>query len=1587
VIDGTAPPDAETSSILDSHLYWVIEGPVRILLIQANGVTGSGKTFTVQHVVRRVLRHLEEERDRLISSGQHASVYTYCLEFRATVKRKTHGEYTCGKMQCYRLDADTKAERDKVLEPMLTRPPSFGSTVSVTPREMGTAQGAYEAYMALPRITLATKGNPTSSRSHAAICATLTVGEGKARREVASVMLVDMAGSEPFDYDADPKLRAQGKAINSDQTAFKSHMTDLLRENKAGRNALRGSELLKVISPYFSGDPRHPEARVVLIGCVYGHPDQYNNAKNTLEFISRSRGINPQTVSKATAITQRISRDAHRPYYGSPTLNKLRAKMAQRTERATRRLQQAEREGEREMELEEFDTETDTISISVDREALQNIEREITELAVQVQILSQTRTEMQSESADKDSRIVDLKAQLEEQRQSIEEYRDKEDRDRQALDAANTLALEARAEAAKWRERLDTTRDKLDRATDRAMEAEDRAAEYTATISCLQQSLREAERERERERETALREAERERETAVRETERERETALREAERERETAVQLREEMEARLQEHKARIEHLQSQQTSSDTAMAEAREAAQARALEYAETIAVAETQADHARVRYAELEAVLRGEREQLAEVRAAAEARAEADARALAEAKCAAETQAEDASVRYAELEAVLTEEREQRERERDSVLTGERELLAEVRTAAETQAEQASERYSQLEALLAEATAAAERQEEQASARYAELEAVLAEKREQLQRSETAREREREQLQVVRSEKSQLESQCKELGVLVDSLRSEAEREREIQQMEEENTGLKQQLAESQSLLAELQSSLTLSKEVALAESRSKVSQLQASITLSKEAADQALAEAEAMVERERSQAQAMVESATKSHTSTTALLEERYQRELEVAIEARDEKIAVQMQLEAQVAALEEANATLRTSLSEVREEMERERDERETERAEREREGSVLHRVLQLQEETASEMSTLQTHLSDANEERDNALASAFVLQDRLDSAAADVVRVRDTLESEAAEREREWILERDELELRLVQQTSLVSTLQTEREKEVAISAERVREAQRLETEREALSETVVAELEKEREKTQVLKTKLSERDSQLERVRERLGERATEAEESNSLVELLQREVAALTRERDKLRYGAAVTDAAEVERERETVTAEAAPATPDPWCGVGVTPEVRGRDTTLSTSLGSASPLVPSLEDPQAGVTGAEEVLATESDTGVDGDCSQEGEGEDGIESAEVGTVLEPLHIEREREGEGEGEGDQTDTDTTSASTAETEDAVESERASMVTDASGGEREWVDWEPLDSQFWDTPRNPKQNTYQGEYNLYGQRSGKGNMVYKNGDRYSGSWRFNKRHGKGRMVYASGETYSGDWKGSRRIGHGINIYPKGAMYDGDFFGDAPDGHGTIHYPDGSTYKGEWTRGVRSGHGVWADSQGNEYDGEWVGGMKHGRGQYTDAKGDIYVGDWVKDQMHRNQTCARKRRGVWGEEIEVVEEQSWENGVLRFSRTVGNKILQRTGSESESGGEPPGHRGKPRLLDGLVAAGEERHERDHAETERVRERERRTQLPKGPRPKAVEKGVMSYTEKVRGGGARKRPQK
>lgn len=65
----------------------------------------------------------------------------------------------------------------------------------------------------------------------------------------------------------------------------------------------------------------------------------------------------------------------------------------------------------------------------------------------------------------------------------------------------------------------------------------------------------------------------------------------------------------------------------------------------------------------------------------------------------------------------------------------------------------------------------------------------------------------------------------------------------------------------------------------------------------------------------------------------------------------------------------------------------------------------------------------------------------------------------------------------------------------------------------------------------------------------------------------------------------------------------------------------------------------------------------------------------------------------------------------------------------------------------------------------------------YSGTFSGY-EISGKGTYVWPNRERYEGSFRNNMRHGKGTMYYSDGSKHYGKWKNNKKNGKG-QVYDK----------------------------------------------------------------------------------------------------------------------------------------------------------------------------------------------------------------
>ncbi|GLD96467.1 hypothetical protein PINS_up005150 [Pythium insidiosum] len=137
--------------------------------------------------------------------------------------------------------------------------------------------------------------------------------------------------------------------------------------------------------------------------------------------------------------------------------------------------------------------------------------------------------------------------------------------------------------------------------------------------------------------------------------------------------------------------------------------------------------------------------------------------------------------------------------------------------------------------------------------------------------------------------------------------------------------------------------------------------------------------------------------------------------------------------------------------------------------------------------------------------------------------------------------------------------------------------------------------------------------------------------------------------------------------------------------------------------------------------------------------------------------------------------------------------------------------------------------------------------------------------FVYRNGDRYEGSFVQHRRHGVGVLTeHATGNVYEGEWHEDERHGRGVLTSGLGDfIYDGEWRNDARCGQGHCVIRGCETYSGEWLANQFHGMGTYVDAEGNVYEGEFAVGKKHGVGKETTASTQAqYSGEWRDGHRH-----------------------------------------------------------------------------------------------------------------------------
>jgi len=131
---------------------------------------------------------------------------------------------------------------------------------------------------------------------------------------------------------------------------------------------------------------------------------------------------------------------------------------------------------------------------------------------------------------------------------------------------------------------------------------------------------------------------------------------------------------------------------------------------------------------------------------------------------------------------------------------------------------------------------------------------------------------------------------------------------------------------------------------------------------------------------------------------------------------------------------------------------------------------------------------------------------------------------------------------------------------------------------------------------------------------------------------------------------------------------------------------------------------------------------------------------------------------------------------------------------------------------------------------------------------------SGRGKVVWDNGDSFEGSLVNGQRQGEGQFVWASGQSYAGMWEQDQPRGQGQMQFTNGNRYQGRVEDGLPEGQGVMKYASGDEFTGQLKRGSPNGRGVYVWAAGQRFEGEWLQGVAQGSGTLKFANGDIFEG-------------------------------------------------------------------------------------------------------------------------------------
>ena len=144
----------------------------------------------------------------------------------------------------------------------------------------------------------------------------------------------------------------------------------------------------------------------------------------------------------------------------------------------------------------------------------------------------------------------------------------------------------------------------------------------------------------------------------------------------------------------------------------------------------------------------------------------------------------------------------------------------------------------------------------------------------------------------------------------------------------------------------------------------------------------------------------------------------------------------------------------------------------------------------------------------------------------------------------------------------------------------------------------------------------------------------------------------------------------------------------------------------------------------------------------------------------------------------------------------------------------------------------------------------------YEGEFRL-GRPDGRGTFYYPNGERHKGRFSKGVPDGEGVLHKMDGSTLEGHWiegeylgtqarpdkgciEGNCENGTGTYIFKEGDRYIGSFRNNLPHGQGTVFYANGERYEGTMAYAKFNGYGTLFMNDGTEVSGFWKDGVFQG---------------------------------------------------------------------------------------------------------------------------------------------------